>query len=436
MIKNIFNRVKNSKVTKNSFWIISEKIIQMLLSLVVNRIVAEYLQPSNYGTLSYGASIVAFFTSICTLGLDAIIINELINKKDEQGEILGTGIFMRVISSTLSMFLIAIVVVLLNPNDTQILTITILQSISLLFDSFNLINIWYQSKLKSKYTVFIAFIVYIVVAAFKCYLVFTKKSLEYFALANALTTILTIVLLLILYKKQKGPKLKIDLSRIKPFLKQSYHFILSGLMISVYAQTDKIMIGNMLSDMSAVGLYSVATTITSLWSFIPSAIITSFRPTILEAKLKSNDLYIRRLKQLYAIILWLNFAYALGVTVFAELIIKILYGEAYMGAKLPLLLAVWSGGFSYVGVARDIWFVSEGKQKYSKWISLLGCITNVVLNLMLIPIWGIVGAAIATTITQFMTGFISTIFFKETRINTKYIIEAFFLKFECKEVCK
>ena len=429
MIKRVIQKLTKSEVTKNSVWLIAERIIQMLLSLVVNRIVAEYLQPTNYGTLSYAASIVAFFASICTLGLDAIIINEIVNKRDEQGEILGTSIFMRIISSLLSMILIVIVVMFLNPNNKEILIITILQALTLIFDAFNVINIWYQSKLKSKYTAMIAFVVYIIVVLLKVYFVFAKKQLIYFALANTLTTVLTMIFTYMLYIKQKGPRLKVDKQRIKPLLKQSYHFILSGLMIAIYAQTDKVMIGKMLTDMSAVGLYSVAITITSLWNFIPAAIITSFRPVIIEVKLVSYDKYIKRLKQLYSLILWINIAYALGVTIFADIIIKLLYGEAYMGAKIPLLFAVWSGGFSYIGVARDIWFVSEGLQGYSTKISIVGCLTNVVLNLLLIPEFGIVGAAIATTITQICTGFISTLLFKKTRINSKYILQALLFKF-------
>lgn len=429
MIKKIIDKIKKSDVTKNSAWLISEKIIQMILSLVVNRIVVEYLQPENYGTLNYTASIVTFFASLCTLGLDAIVINEIVTKKDEQGEILGTGIFMRIVSSLLSMIMIVIVVVFLNPNNTEILIIAILQAIALLFEAFTLINIWYQSKLQSKYIAIVAFIVYIIVAIIKVTFVFIKKDLIYFAIANTLTSVLTGLFILGLYLKHKGPKLKVQVHRIVPLLKQSYHFILSGLMLAIYAQTDKIMIGKMLTDMSAVGLYSVATTITNLWSFIPMAIVTSFRPVIIELKMTDYNKYIRKLKQLYSFILWINVAYALGVTIFADLIIKILYGEAYLGAKIPLLLAVWSGGFLYLGVARDVWFVSEGLQKYSTKISLVGCITNVALNLLLIPSMGIVGAALATTITQLCTGFISTLLFEKTRINNKYIVEALFFKF-------
>ena len=428
LIKKI-NRLKESKVTKNSIWIISEKIFQMIISLFVNRIVAEYLQPENYGTLNYVISLVTFFTSLCTLGLDAIIINEIINKKDKQGEILGTSIFMRLISSFISTVLIVIVVLFLKPNNNTILIMAILQSMCLFFHAFDSLNIWYQSKLKSKYTSIIAFITYIIVALYRVYIVVTEKSLEWFALYNVLSVFLTSMLTLGLYKKQKGPKLQINRSIIKPLLKKSYPFILSGLMIAIYGQTDKIMLGSFMPDMTGVGLYSVAITITNLWSFIPSAIITSFRPTIISAKLESNEKYIKRLKQLYSIILWVNIAYALFVTLFADIIINVLYGEAYIGAKIPLLLAVWSGGFSYIGVARDIWFVSEGYQKYSTWISLAGCLTNVILNYLMIPVLGIVGAALATTITQIMTGLISTLFFKKTRINTKYILESVIFKF-------
>ncbi len=432
-IKQILNKIKKSAVVRNSSWIIAEKIVQMVIALFVNRAVASYLQPANYGILNYGASIVALFTSICTLGLNQIVINEIISKKEEQGNIMGTSIAMRMLSSALSVVMITILVLVLKPGDGTIWLVTVLQALALFFDAFNTIQLWYQSRLKSKYITIVAFMVYAVVAIFKIILVILKLSLIWFAFANTLTSALTMVLTYALYKKQNGPKLELKRDLAKPLLSKSYHFILSGIMVAIYGQTDKIMIGSMIPDMASVGLYSVATTITNLWSFIPSAIITSFRPTIIEAKERNNELYIRRLKQLYSIILWLNIAYAVFITIFSNLIITILYGEEYMGAKIPLLLAVWSGGFSYVGVARDTWLVAEGYQKYSKWFSLMGCITNVILNLILIPVIGIVGAALATTITQVMTGLIATLFFKDTRISTRYVLEALVFKFDNKQ---
>lgn len=428
-VKKFIQKIEKSKFLQNSSWIIAEKICQMLLTLFVNRIVAQYLQPENYGTLNYGTSIVTFFVSICTLGIDSIIVKEILQHKDKQGEIMGTSIVLRMISSILSVILIIIVVSILKPGNKEILIITVVQSIALFFETINIIQFWYQSRLKSKNVVIIAFIAYSIVAIYKVGLVLLRKGLVWFAFANSLNAILIAIFTFSLYKIQKGPKLSFKKDLIKPLLSQSYHFILSGLMVAIYGQTDKMMIGSMCGNMAEVGYYSVATTITNLWSFIPSAIITSMRPIIIEAKEKDETLYLKRLKQLYAIVLWINFLYAIGVTIFANLIINILYGAEYLPAKVSLLLAVWSGGFSYVGVARDTWFVLEGYQKYSKWICLMGAVTNVILNLIFIPIMGINGAALATTITQIMTGLISTLLFKDTRVNTKYVLQGMLFKF-------
>ena len=99
MISSISKKLKSSITVKNSLWMIMTTIVQMIISLFVNRIVANYLTVSDYGILNYSISFVTFFTSLCTLGLNSIIIKELINKKNKNGELLGTSVAMRLISS-------------------------------------------------------------------------------------------------------------------------------------------------------------------------------------------------------------------------------------------------------------------------------------------------------------------------------------------------
>ena len=202
---------------------------------------------------------------------------------------------------------------------------------------------------------------------------------------------------------------------------------ISGLMVAVYAQMDKIMLGKML-DTYTVGLYSVGIYICSLWNFIPDSMIASLRPGVMEAKKVSEEIYRKKLKQMYALIIWISILYAACVCIFSKYIILILYGKEYLGARTPLMIAVWYCGFSLMGSARDVWIICEGHQKYSKWFALIGAVTNFGLNLLLIPRIGMIGAAIATLTTQIMTGFIVTLFFKNTRENNKFLIEAFMLK--------
>lgn len=421
-----FRVLLKSKLAKNTIWIIFERIIQMIISLIVGSLSARYLGPSNYGLINYGASIVALFTAITKLGLDGVIVKEYVNRKNENGTLIGTAIIMRTISSIISMLLIYITVLVLKPNNTLIHLLTLLQSISLLFQSFEIFDLWFQSNLNSKYTSIAKSLAYIVVSVYKIFLLVSSKSVIWFSFSTTLDYALIFIILSIMYKKNNGQKLTFSKNTAKLLFKQSYQFILSGLMVTLYMQMDKIMIGNMIDDLN-VGLYSAATTICTLWAFIPEAIINSFRPVIYELKNKSEELYLKRLKLLYSIIFWLGILFCTFIVVFSKYIILILYGKNYLNAQTTLVIAVWYTSFAYVGVARNIWIVSENKNKYAKSFTIIGAIVNLVLNLIFIPKYGINGAAIATLFSQISVVIIAPLLYKDTRISTKYIVESILL---------
>lgn len=430
MIKKIKNKLKKSQIARNSMWMISATIIKMIISLFINMIVARYLGVTNYGIINYGLSFINFFTGVCTLGLGTITIKYLINEKDKQGEIMGTCIGMRLISSIISVLLIFIIVFILKSDDQTIIFATFLQSLSLIFESFTVIEWWYQYKLQSKYTSIIIFIAYLCMAIYKLILVFFKKNVLWFSFSNCISSIVIALLLIILYKKNKSPKFSFSLSKAKTLINESYHFILSSLMVAIYAQTDKIMIGSMTNNIADVGLYAVSTTIVSLWSFLPNAVISSFKPVILEIKKVSYERYKIKLKQLYSIIVWLSIAYTLFIFILGKPIIMILYGNEYLGSLSTLRIAIFGVTFSFVGVIREFWLVCEGKQKYAKWFAIVGVITNILLNVILIPIMGITGAAIATAMTQIATALIAPLFFKEVRESVKDFACGLFFKFQ------
>ena len=427
MISNSVNNIESNKVIKNTSWMIGERVFQMFISLFVGTITARYLGPANYGLIGYGASYIAFFNSICTLGLDGIIVKKLVDNQKEQGLTLGTGIVMRIISSLIAIISIAIIVSKLNPNNNILIIVTLIQSIALIFRSIELIYFWFQSRFESKYTTIIKTTSYILISIYKIFILVTQKNIFWFAFSNTLDIILISIFMIYSYKKQGGQRLRFSFKLSKEMLSISYHFILSGVMVAIYGQMDKIMLGKMLGTES-VGFYSVGITICGLWSFIPGAIIASLRPIIIESREKSKELYEKKLKQLYAIIIWLGLFYALFINIFSKYIVLILYGKEYFGAIAPLNITVWYSAFSILGVARDIWIICEGHQKYSKYFAFIGSMSNLIINIILIPRLGVIGAAIATLITQIITGFLVTLVFKDTRISSKYMIDAFLLK--------
>lgn len=423
-ISKAFHLLKQSRAAKNSFWIITERIIQAIISLIIGSISARYLGPGNYGLINYGASIVSFFTAIANLGLNNTIVKEYIENRKKHGEIIGSALILRAISSLLSIIMVLIAVIILRPNDQIIFVLTSLQSLVLLFQIYEVFELWFQSKLESKTVSFIKTFASILVAGYKIFLLITGKPVEWFAASTTIDSLLIFLLSYLYYKKSKDNNQKISFNKItaKRLVANSRHYIISGMMVTIYMHMDKIMLGNMM-DESEVGFYAAATTICTMWCFIPEAIINSIKPLIFEAKTNNEKRYEQLLRLLYCITFWLCSCFSLLISLFSRLIINILYGETFMPTQTILIIAIWYTAFAYLGVARNAWIVSEEKNRYAKYFTLIGVIVNLSLNFILIPNYGGVGAAIATLISQFSTAVLAPLCFKNTRISTKYMID-------------
>ena len=427
LLKKIIQSLRNNKEAKNASWLIGGKIAQMVLSFFVSILTARYLGPGNYGIISYVNAYVAFFTSLCTLGINSVIIKDFVEKPQEQGKTIGTTLAMRFVSSFLSAMMIVCIVNVADRGEPTTIVVAVLCSISLLFQVFDTFNYWFQSRYESKVTSIATFIAYAATTLYRIVLLALQKDVVWFAFATAVDYMVLGAILLYFYKKNNGPRLSISIEKGKNLLGRSYHYILSGMMVAVYGQTDKFMLKQML-DETSVGFYSLASTVNLMWVFVLQAIIDSLNPTIMRLYEKNREQFNRKNRQLYAIVIYVSMAAAICFVLFAPLIIKILYGNAYMPAVGPLRIITWYTIFSYLGVARNAWIVCENQQKYLKYMYLSAAVINVVLNYFMIPIWGASGAAMASLLTEISTSIILPYFIKDMRPNIKLIGEAFLLK--------
>ena len=420
--------MKNSSFLKNTSWILVGQVIKLVISFFVGILTVRYLGPDNYGIINYVRSYVAFFTAIVGLGLNGVIIYEFVNNKDKDGEILGTAILLRFIVGLISTVFLYLTVLVVDKGDPITMIVTALQCIQLPFLCLDTINYWYQYQLKSKYSVIAQTSAYIVVSLYKVVLLITGKGVSWFAFATSLDIVILGLFYFVFWKKQHQNSLKWDSAVAKRILRSSLPFILANVMVVIYGQVDKIMIKHMIGSDSEVGLYSAAIAICSYIGFIPMAILDSARPLIVEAKNESEKKYNVRFKQLVAGIIWICFFYSLFITLFSSIIIKLLYGEAYLNANNCLKIAVWYTAFSYLGSARSFWLICEKKNRYVFVFSSLGAICNVILNIVMIPIWGKDGAALATLVTQILSNFLFPAIFNETRQYSHIVIEAMLLR--------
>ncbi len=410
-----------NKAFKNASWIIGCKIVQAILNIFVSALTARFLGSSNFGVINYAASIVAFFVPVMQLGINSVIVQEIVNNKDEEGKIVGTSVVLCFISSILSIFGVFLVALMANGGEKETIVVCVLYSLLLISQAFEMIQYWFQAKYLSKYTSIIMLIAYVITTAYKVFLLATQKSVYWFALSHAIDYILIAIGLYVAYRYLGNQKISFSFPVAKRLLSNGKYYIISGMMATIYANTDKIMIKLMISN-EATGNYSAGVACAGMTSFIFSAIIDSMRPLIVKSKNDSQEQYEHNLKMLYSIVIFLALAQSISMTVFSKLIISILYGAEYTGAVNVLRIIVWYTAFSLIGAVRNVWILVENMHKYLWKINLIGASANIVLNFMFIPILGINGAAIASLITQIFTNFIVGYMIKPIRPNNKIIL--------------
>lgn len=414
------------KFVANFGWIMGQQVYSLLLSLVVGSLSARYLGPSNYGLLNYGESILAFFTIISRLGLESVLINEMLRTPEKRGSYLGTALVMRLLTSIGSLFCIMGIVRVLEPDNQVLHVITLLQSFAVILQTYEVFDYWFQMELKMKYVSIATMIALTVVGVWRVTLLATEATVYFFALSGSVQYLVCGGVVVFLFLRQRGKDLKLSFNRKDgtALLRKSYHFIISSLAVTLYTQIDKIMIGKFL-DTKALGVYSVAAAVAILWECIPNALIRSARPLIIKQREANREEYIRRFQYLLLGITLLSVTVGIGISLFGKFIVWFLYGESYLEAARPLSILIWSTGFAMIGTARGIWIVAEGHNRYVKYYVFIGAIINFVMNLAVIPFFGITGAAVATLISQIVVALLSPLLFKQTRPFVVCYFQAF-----------
>ena len=439
ILKNKIKKIELSagfkKYVANTGWLFFERIIGMALSFFVGVYVARYLGPSNFGLFSYAASFVGLFTVIAALGLDNIVVRELVKDEKRRDELLGTTFVLKIIGSILMLIIILVTVRFTNNDNFTNLLIFIIAT-GTIFQSFNVINCYFQAKVLSKYMVYAQMFSTILCSVIKLLLIHFNMGLIYFAMVTLLQSIILVSGFIAMYMKQKlnlvNWRLNFDLA--KGLLKDSWPLMLSGIAISIYMKIDQVMIKNML-DAKAVGNYAVAVKLTEVWYFIPVLINSSFFPAIINAKKIDEKLYYERFQKLYDLMVWSAIGISLPIMLLSNNIIKLLFGIQYQEAAGVLRIYVCACVFVFLGVVSSKYLIAENYTKIFFLITFMGAIINTVLNIILIPKLGINGAAIATVLSQFVIAF-SVILIPSTRYNFVLMTKSFLLINSIKRIFK
>lgn len=387
----------------------------MIVGLFVGVWVARYLGPSQFGTFSFAQSFVFLFVALSTLGLDGVVIRELVKDESRKNIILGTAFGLKLVG-TILVFLLLLMILPFTNNDYKTSLLVYIIATSMIFQCFNVIDMYFQSKVLSKYISWANAIVLAISSIIKVTLILLDAPLIFFAFVVAFDGLVLAVGLLFFYTKvgEKVSEWRFHFGLAKELLNDSWPLILANLFYTIYAKIDQVMINEMLGP-EAVGNYAAAMRLSDVWYFLPIAVTSSVFPAILNAKKSNYKLYEERMQKLYLFMVWMALAIALPMTFISDALVLALYGVAYEGAGLILMIHIWASVFVFLGVASSKWLLAENLPFCSLYRNLFGLVLNVSLNYFFIPIMGAVGAAIASLIAYAAAFYLFDLFFSVTR---------------------
>ncbi|MDP1678030.1 MAG: flippase [Bacteroidota bacterium] len=412
----ILNRIQLRNILRNIAWLSFDKIVRLGINVIVGIWIARYLGPEQFGLLSYAIAFVGLLAPLATFGIESIIVRDVLNESEKQkNTTLGSAFFLKLLGGVLTVIIAYIAIIVVRTGDQTSLILVLILSAAAIFQSFDVIDYWFQSLLKAKYVVIARNFAFIITSVVKIFLIIYKAPLVTFAIISLIEIVFASLGLAVVYYRN-GYRMNVwhvQFKRIRSFLADGWPLVFSSIAVVIYMKIGQVMIGDML-DNTAAGIYSVAVRLAEVWYFIPTAISASVFPSIIKAQKENAAKYKERLQTYYDLMSGLSIAIAVIMTFVGDTLVVLLFGQQYGEAGPVLSIYIWASVPVFLGVASNQYLLAENLTKISLYRTAIGGIASVLLNLLLISYYGIIGAAWAVLISYMIATF-SIVIFRNTR---------------------
>ena len=403
------------KIVANTGWLFVDNLLNVVTGLLVGAWVARYLGPAQYGVYNYALAFVSLLTPLAVLGLEDIVIRDIVRAPQDKDEILGTVFGLKLAGSFLALGLAIGIGHIARPEDFLTRWLVAVLAGRFVFVSLSqTLNCWFQSQVQARYAVWAKNIGLFLIALAKIGLIIAKAPLIAFAWAALFEAFVFTVTLAAFHRlsRQRLSTWQINFLRAIRLLKNSWPLIISNLAIIVYMRIGQVMLGNMV-DVKELGLYSAAARLSELWYFIPMAISSSIFPAIVRSRENQSEMvYRRRMQVFYDVMSAIAYIFVIPLALLAPLVVKTLFGSAYAEAGEILRIHIWAFVFVSLGVARGRWLIAGDMVRFEMLAAVLGALLNIGLNFFLIPRYGALGVAWAVTISQAVSAYLSSVLSK------------------------
>ncbi|MFH7243851.1 MAG: flippase [Spirulina sp.] len=426
-----------TQILHNTGWLFSGKVLRLGISLLVSTWIARYLRPEGFGQLQYALVFASFFDPLSTVKMGQVVTRDLVQRPEASATILGTAFVLQLAGGTLAAGLCVLGVLWLAPQEPLIQLLVAITALKFIFNSLQPIENWFEARVASKYVVLAEHSVFFLIVLLRCGLVLWQATVVAFAIAIVLESSLYALGLAVCYTRQRqsiwawrtsGPHLAY-------LLREAWPLVLSSTAVVIYLNVDQMMLGHLIGK-QAVGIYASAANLSEATAFLPVIVGSSLYPRIIQSRQLETATYQRRLQQFYDLNTLMAYGLMVILVPLAGLLIRQLYGVDYVAAIPILMVHLFSTVFTFLGIAQSKWIVTEGLQKFNFYARLVGLISNIGLNFLLIPYFGGMGAALATLISYALGGYLFFWLTPPTRGNAWLMTKALALPLRLPRVLK
>lgn len=411
----VFNRARLRTYSLNTSWMMAERVSGLAIGLLIYILLARHLGVADFGLLQYAISFCGLLGLLAGLGLDAIMVRQIVKEPERCGVYLGTSAALR-LGASLAVIAVLMVASGLSGHDKNLQWMTLIISLALLPQALTVVEFFFQARVAARWSSVAKVSAWLTGAAFAGTCMLAEAPLVLFAGQPLVEALAVAAALLLAYRMYPEGRVawSFDRELAIQLLREAWPLALSMGLVSLYAHIDRVMVRALLGD-EATGLYAAAAKVSEAWYFLPTVIVSSLFPALVRARETSREHYLRRLQDLYDLMVWMALLIAVPFSFWSEELLALFFGEAYREAGTVLGVHIWTGILVFLGVASGRWMILEGMSQAYLGRTLAGVVANVFGNWLLIPRLGMVGAAVSTLAAQFVVVIAFDAFWPQTR---------------------
>jgi PST family polysaccharide transporter len=400
----------------NLAWLVGDRAVRLLTTLAVGSWVARHLGEQQYGTFAYALACVAVVAAASALGMDALVVRDIIKSPTNASRLIGTATGFRMAATIAAGLPMLGLVYLLRPGEPLVVGLVAMLGVGIFFQSLETAELWFQAKIQMRLLVLPRLALFFIVNAVKVCLVLNDGSLLVFVALSAVELAAGGLLTFALVQRGSNGmvKFQVDWTEGWRLLRECWSLALSGLVVIVYMKVGQLLISGLLDD-AALGVYSAGIRVSETANFLPVILASSLLPSLLRARDAGPEVYRVARMRFFRLNALIAFAICVPLTVLSPLITGVLYGTQFLGSASVLAVHSWSLVFVFMGVARGQHLLNERQQFWSLLTTILGLVANVAFSVMLIPRYGPVGAAYAVLLAYAIAAVGSPFLFTATR---------------------